>query len=383
MKHMYDNYFENIGLYLSQLQRLTQEFGSWGYSPTIIPMLDEYESYESVESALSKDSFRILNSEGNLMLLRSDTTLFLARAIGTHLAEKQLPLRVYYSNSVIGAGAAREETERLQIGIELIGTDSRAENSAEDFEVICVLASSLKHLNVPNFRVHVGSRRIVDALIASRGGEKKSAAKTAKSSSNNAPKSAPAGASSAAYRALFERDEASLARIFGAADAAALLSMSPAGACRAQLEKLASRLPAARKAEVREFHALLEGLEKTLGKDTVVCDLSETGTHDYYNGVVFSFYMEKRAAAIAQGGRYDALLQKFNGSIAAGAVGGTIFPHLFFEDLIRSASRAERAAASQASPFAPQSAGAARGHFIDKSIDELVARARKYISEKK
>ena len=34
------------------------------------------------------------------MLLRSDSTIFLSKILGSHIQKKLLPLRLYYSNSI-------------------------------------------------------------------------------------------------------------------------------------------------------------------------------------------------------------------------------------------------------------------------------------------
>ncbi len=315
---MYENYFANIGHYLSHLQRLTNVFQCWGYSPTMIPMLDEYEAYSSLDEALAKDAFRIVDPSGNLLLLRSDTTLFLARAMSTHLRDEALPLRLYYSNSIVSPSRELQEIELLQTGVELIGIES----IAGDLEIISILATALEQLEVPAFRICIGSRKIIDALVEHH---------TLQHSERERK-----GIAAKIYHALGQREKGALVEYVGAACASLLLQINTATETTDYLQQLMQYIPRERRNTIEEYQSLISGLASALGEDAIRADLSEVGRHEYYTGTVFSIYMSEQPRAIAQGGRYDKLLQNFG--VQASAIGGTIFPHMFFQHIIRTAT---------------------------------------------
>ncbi len=310
---MYENYFKNIGKYFSRVQSLTNIFQLWGYKSLFVPILDEYSSYKPIADLLPKNSFKVLNTNGTLLLLRPDATLFLAKMLGSHFSNTKMPLRLCYATSILNPNSNDDERELLQSGIELIGVDSLA----GDLEIITIIHTALSYLSLPYYRIHIGSCKVIDALFFSKFSSKNKEILSLKKS---------------LYSALEKRDHIYIAKILGKPIASLVLAITQPHQSALWTRKLTNNLQKKYHVIYNEYITLVKSLAKILGEKTISYDLSEIGSHRYYTGTVFSIYLDKCPSIIAKGGRYDTLPKRFG--IQSSAVGGTIFPDTFLDHLI-------------------------------------------------
>ncbi len=83
---------------VSQIDRL---FLSWGYLPVQTPVVDFYDLYQPLLEGKTDTLYRLIDREGDLLLLRNDITLFLAKQMGLALSKEDLPVRVSYSDIIL------------------------------------------------------------------------------------------------------------------------------------------------------------------------------------------------------------------------------------------------------------------------------------------
>ena len=240
-----------------------------GFAEVTLPIIDYVEPYAAlVDRDTTRQSYRFVDREGELVAIRSDFTPMLARALAPSMRAEDLPLRLFYRGDVIRCEASRLGTNRelFQIGAELVG-----DASVEGDLAMLRLASEL-------VRAFNGKPTIVynDVSIA-----------------------AALGAS--AREALVTKR----------ADASAPPIVRKLIAGEATLEDVA---PFAPKAAAR-----LEAIGNALDPDEFVLHLDdlEEGA-GYYTGLRFRVYGE---TLLAQGGRYDNLYARFG--TAAPAIGFT------------------------------------------------------------
>lgn len=271
-------------------------FASWGYFPVHTPVFDFFDNYRALigESAL-ENTYRLIDREGDLLMLRSDITLFLAKQMGLALSKQDLPVRVYYSD-VILRHQNREDiskNEFFQAGVELIGKAGKE----ADLEVLVLLVRTLEALGLPAV-VHFGSRVLFDELFGELDVDKRRKIASAlivrdQDSMRGMLKKWPESMVSAVGE-LFE--------FIGRAN---------------ELDRLIKRnktlgeLPKPVASELRRLIQLAKTLETVAGGDACRIDLSEIGTQDYYTGIVFQAYVHGQDSAVASGGRYDKLLEFF------------------------------------------------------------------------
>jgi len=261
--------------------RVQNLFTSWGYQPVQTPVFDFYDLYAPFLGAKADSVYRMVDREGDLLVLRSDITLFLARSMGVVLTEGHAPLRVCYADTILRHQDLEDisANEFYQIGAEFIGS----QGPEGDLELLLLLDDILTLLGLTEARIHLGSRALFDAAFGDRSPDDRRALLEAVSL-RRWDRVGPLGP-------LFAyQGDAAGARAL----ASSIPGLSPA--VRAELGSLADRAQA---------------LEALVAADRVRVDLSEVGRQDYYTGLVFQVYQPGLGDALAAGGRYDKLLARF------------------------------------------------------------------------
>jgi ATP phosphoribosyltransferase regulatory subunit len=261
--------------------RVQNLFTSWGYQPVQTPVFDFYDLYAPFLGARADSVYRLVDREGDLLVLRSDITLFLARSMGVVLTEGHAPLRVCYADTILRHQDLEDisANEFYQIGAEFIGS----QGPEGDLELLLLLDDILNLLGLAEARIHLGSRAVFDAAFA-----------------GTDPADRPGLLESVALR-RWDR-VGPLAPLFAyqgdAAGARALASTVP------PLNPETKRALA----DLADRAAALEALGLA---SRFRVDLSEVGRQDYYTGLVFQVYQPGLGDALASGGRYDRLLARF------------------------------------------------------------------------
>lgn len=260
-------------------QRVQNLFTTWGYQPVQTPVFDFYELYASLLGTKAESVYRLVDREGDLLVLRSDITLFLARSMGVVLTEGHAPLRVCYADTVLRHQDLEDisANEFYQIGAEFIG--SRGPEG--DLELLLLLDDILGLLGLVDARVHLGSRALFDTAFA--------------------------GLEDGARRQLLE--DISLRRWHAVGELAPLFAYQGDARGARKLLSLPGLSPAV-VAALEDLIGRAEALE-ALGLNRFQVDLSEVGRHDYYTGLVFQVYQPGLGDALASGGRYDKLFARF------------------------------------------------------------------------
>ena len=146
------------------MQRVTDIYCRCGYSPYTLPLIDTHRSYANMlDSTDSLRSFRFVNNDGELMILRPDSTLFLVRHIAHTLQRDHLPLRVWYGESVLRNFSRAEGgiIEQYQSGVELIGKD----DIEAEIEMLLFVRKTMRTLELDDSIIHFGSRRMLRCVL--------------------------------------------------------------------------------------------------------------------------------------------------------------------------------------------------------------------------
>lgn len=274
---------------------LAAGFDAWGYEPTELPMVDYFDVYRRLMTdAHARRTYRAFDRSGDLLLLRSDCTLFVAKQLSLHVKRSDLPVRVRYDAQIVRSEARHDiaTNEYHQAGVELVG----GSGAEADAEVLIVLADALQRVGLPNTAIHLGSRRLALAI--------------------------------ATHAAIIDT-EAFLDAVAARRDLTAL-GLDPTLAATLRFigheDELNAKLlamPAALHAAIEELAQIAALARPHCGPVEIRVDLSEVGGHDYYSGAAFSAYHPDSGSAVARGGRYDDLLAAFG--MDAPSVGFSIF----------------------------------------------------------
>jgi ATP phosphoribosyltransferase regulatory subunit len=260
-------------------------FESSGYGEIATPAL-EYETVLTRGDPRAADpAYKLFDEHGNVLVLRSDMTIPIARVVATRYANANPPLRFcYFAHAYRSVRPQRGQArEMLQAGLELLG----APGPAGTAEALSVLCAGLDAAGLEGYRIGLGDaslyRRMLDRLVV------------------------PEGARPQILHELVTRDFVGLAREVEAHRHEELVRVP-------QLRGDASVLEGIPEAgELRDVYDLLapEIAER------VIFDLGLIRDLDYYTGPVFEVYDAALGAPLGGGGRYDDLLGRFGRDLPA------------------------------------------------------------------
>jgi ATP phosphoribosyltransferase regulatory subunit len=265
-------------------------FDAAGYGEVYTPALE----YESVLARGDMDearpAYRVFDEAGEVLVLRSDMTVPIARVVAMRYPNAEPPLRFcYFAHSYRGVRPQRgQPREFLQAGIELIGAPA-PHGTAEVLSVIC---RALDALGLTTYRVGLGDAGLYPSLLDGFGVDGETRARLL----------------AELTRGDFVGLESEL-RGLELADAEIDLLLSVAQ-MRGGPDVL--EVPPGPVADVvaglRRVHALLEPPVA----DRVIFDLGlSLRALGYYTGAIFEIYDPAVGMPIGGGGRYDDLLGRF------------------------------------------------------------------------
>ncbi len=273
-----------------QLLRLFEDCCElWAYLPVQTPVYDFHDLYRDLmDRGSDSTTFRLVDRAGDLLLLRSDVTLFLARQMGLLLREADLPVRVHYGDTILRHEDRYHisQNEFFQVGAELIGPTGLA----ADAEIVLLLLDALDRWGASDIVVHIGHRALLREL-------------------NPEGELAPAVASRdwARVRTTLKAKRVPSKRVDS------LVALYQFIGTREELDSLMKETEfSTDEVETLTYLSSLADEFAALGYgDRVRIDLSEVGSQVYHSGLVFRAYAPDAAAPIASGGRYDRLLSHF------------------------------------------------------------------------
>ena len=295
-------FFEEAYIHRKLTEALHNLFNSWGYLPVETPVFDLFDVYRSLLSPGDSDRiYRLIDREGDLLMLRSDVTLFLARQMGLILTEEDLPARICYSDSILRHQHSEDisHNEFFQSGIELIGKSG----FEGDMEVLLLLSRVIELLDI-GAQIHLGSHALFNHVFRTFSEKQKTEILRMISLREFNDLSDYCRSVSGAEKA---EAEAELFGFIGSGkDLSALMSVKSEGR-----EKITGLFGEDAAEELRYLIKISEYMQKAGFGDSFQIDLSEVGSQAYHTGIVFQVYMHGLDSAVISGGRYDNLLANF------------------------------------------------------------------------
>lgn len=278
-------------------------FEGWDYEEIIPPLFDFADVFAG--ESLQTRTYSFVGRDGSLLALRPDFTSLLAKIAAGRLADRPVPLRLYYAGEVLRyeAPKAGRQTELYQMGLEHLGGPA----PDADAEVLAIADECLSALGVDGALLALGHVGVFGGLLAG----------------TVLDPAMPAGVREAGLlERLRERVDAkdgagareALAKAGLDArvrDAVAALTTLSGGA--AVLEPAAANCAFAPRAgaALRELAAIVAALAAAGLGERVTVDLSEVRGLDYYTGLVFRAFAPGLGFELGAGGRYDTLLSRF------------------------------------------------------------------------
>jgi ATP phosphoribosyltransferase regulatory subunit len=269
-------------------------FEGWDYEEIIPPLFDYADVFAT--PGLAARTYSFVGRDGSLLALRPDFTSLLAKIAAGRLADRQPPIRLYYSGEVLRyePPKAGRQSELFQMGLEHLGGAGRG----ADAEILAVAGECLERLGVSGWVLALGHVGAFRGLVRALGLDEATVDLV--------------GQRVEAKDAEGVRSVLAAARASGPA-ADALVLLSGLAGDRASLDDVARALaccPAAA-AAVAELREVADALGAAGLGDRVAIDLGEVRGLDYYTGLVFRVYARGLGFEVGAGGRYDTLLARF------------------------------------------------------------------------
>ncbi|GGP27558.1 ATP phosphoribosyltransferase regulatory subunit [Silvimonas amylolytica] len=271
-------------------------FSRYGYELVMPPLVEYVESlFLHDDPALDLKTFKLVDEmTGRQMGLRADITPQVAR-IDAHILNRQGVARLCYSGSVVSTrpDGILSTREPRQIGAEIYG----CADVAADVEVIELMFESLAFGGLKTARLDVGHIGLFHALADAAGLKGDLRDQT--------------------FHALQQKDLPTLRELSVALDpalAAGLQALPTLYGGYDVLARARAALPA-----LPGVTAALNALETLFAAlkargIAVRFDLAEVRSSDYHTGLVFAAYADGFANAVARGGRYDSVGERFGRS---------------------------------------------------------------------
>ena len=261
-------------------------FETAGYGELYTPAL-EYESVERM--AGGQGVYRMFDeTTGEMLALRSDMTVPIARVVGTRYATAEVPLRFcYFAHAYRAVRPQRgQPREFLQAGIELVGSPA-PEGTAEALTLLC---RALDAAGLRDYRVGVGDASLFPALLAAL--------------------EVPEDTRTRMLRELVDRD------YVGLEHEASALGVGEDVLRVAQLRGGPEVLDEIPGGEADGLRAILDAVPEGV-RERIVFDLGLARGLGYYTGAVFDVLDPALGEPLGGGGRYDDLLARFGRPLPA------------------------------------------------------------------
>jgi ATP phosphoribosyltransferase regulatory subunit len=273
--------------------RIRAVFERAGYGEVYTPALEYERTFD--RDGGSPNPYRLFDEHGNVLVLRSDMTVPIARLVGTRYATGATPLRFcYLAHAYRSVRPQRGQSrEFLQAGVELVGSPA-PEGTAEALTVLC---DALHAAGLKRFKIGLGDVSLYPALLESLGvdADRRERILT----------ELTAGDFVGVQRELLELELAD-------ADAELLLRVPRMRGGPEVLEDLRGPLHAAGTG-MRAVHDLLSAETA----ERVIFDFGLVRSLGYYTGAVFQVFDPAYGVPLGSGGRYDELLARFGRPLPA------------------------------------------------------------------
>ncbi|MCW2410466.1 MULTISPECIES: ATP phosphoribosyltransferase regulatory subunit [unclassified Sphingobium] len=258
---------------------------SHGYR-RVMPALAEFEEtlVARLQSARAEDLLRAVDPLSQRSLaIRPDMTAQIGRIAATRMAATPRPLRLCYGGPVmkLRADQLRPERERMQVGAEIIGTDS----VAAAVEIVNVAIEALQRAGVSGITIDFTLPDLVTMLA-------------------DGPMPLPQGDVEAVRDSLDAKDAGSLAAL-GEAARPYLALIEATGPFHPAMDRLQAFNAGPAKGKLDNLIAALRAIAKPIGWDiTLTLDPTERHGFEYQSWFGFSVFAEGFIGEIGRGGSY-------------------------------------------------------------------------------
>ncbi|MCT6924622.1 MULTISPECIES: ATP phosphoribosyltransferase regulatory subunit [Bacillales] len=273
-----------------------------GYDFIKTPSVEYYDTVGKASAIDDAALFKLVDNQGNLLVLRPDMTTPIARIATAKLLKEKIPQRLAYFASVFRAQQTEggRPAEFEQMGIELIGDSS----VFADAEVIITAIQLLQQLGIQTFTITIGHARVLQAILQQYTATEEQMNQLRKLLVERNYVGFEEAVKSFALPT--EKSEILLQFIEEAMNIKTVLN----------IEKYVVN-----QNELTYMFELEQLLKQANLMDYITFDFTITSHMNYYTGMLFEVFAVGSGFPLGNGGRYDGLLAHFGSEVGATGFG--------------------------------------------------------------
>lgn len=266
------------------------------------PTLEYYDTVGKASAIYDASLFKLVDSQGNTLVLRPDMTTPIARVATSKLLKEKIPLRLAYFANVFRAQQTEggRPAEFEQMGVEIIGDKT----VFADAEIIITAIDLIKELGINSFKITIGHAGVLHCIL-----------KDYTESDDQA---------NILRKLLVDRnyvgfEEAVVDFNLPKTKSDALLQFINEATNINTIEDIEKYV---RKNDALEYMQQLSELINLANlSEYVSFDFTLSSHMNYYTGMLFEVFAEGSGFALGNGGRYDGLLNHFGSDVGATGFG--------------------------------------------------------------
>lgn len=266
------------------------------------PSLEYFDTVGKASAIYDASLFKLVDSQGNTLVLRPDMTTPIARVATSKLLKEKIPLRLSYFANVFRAQQSEggRPAEFGQMGIEIIGDES----VFADAEVIITAIHLIQAFGIDSFKITIGHAGILDCILKDY--------------------TESSGQADTLRTLLVERNYVGFEEAVESFDlpitkSNALLQFISEATNFVSIGEIEKYV---RKNDSLEYmQQLMELIEVGGLSQYVALDFTLSSHMNYYTGMLFEVFAQGSGFALGNGGRYDGLLQHFGTEVGATGFG--------------------------------------------------------------
>lgn len=295
--------FPRIYEKMERVRQIGRQFlRSRGFDFIETPTLEYYDTVGKASAISDKSLFKLVDSQGNTLVLRPDMTTPITRVATSKLLKEKIPLRLAYAANVFRAQQMEggRPAEFGQMGIEIIGDKS----VFADAEVLITAIELMKAFGIESFQLTVGHAGVLHDILNDYTDHEEQREML--------------------RNLLVERN------YVGFEEAVQEFHL-PVTKANALLEFINEATNLASIEDMEKYVRKNDGIEymKQLSRLIDECNLSRYVSFDftlsshmnYYTGMLFEIFASGSGFPLGNGGRYDGLLHLFESDVGATGFG--------------------------------------------------------------
>jgi ATP phosphoribosyltransferase regulatory subunit len=283
---------------------LIEVFEARGYGEVSTPAIEYDEVMARGDGRAARSSYRFFDENGELLALRSDMTVPIARLVASRFANSEAPYRLCYLASTYRAVRPQsgQMREFMQAGVELIGASA----SEGTVEVIEVLEAALDAAGLSRAVIGLGDADLYGQLLEELG---------------VADESREAVLANLAAHDLVGLEQTLIAAGIGAERAATCVQLTQLRGGKEVLEQARGLGGEAVQRATARLSETYGELERRGAAERVQIDLGLLRDLGYYSGAILEVYDPALGHVLGGGGRYDGLMKRFGLDLSAAGFG--------------------------------------------------------------